>query len=71
MRCCGGGQLVEGRAAVCGGGGKVVEVAIELGHVILGGMYCGGMGGHLRGDSVVSHRKVGGAKLVTTLGGSP
>ena len=45
MRCCGSGQLVKGRAAVCGGGGKVVKAAIELGHVTLGCRSCGGMGG--------------------------
>ena len=44
----------------------------ELGHIILRGrsLTSGGMGGKRRGDSMVSHCKVGGAKGATTLGGS-
>ena len=64
MCCCGGGQLFEGRDAVCGGRGKVVKVAIELGHVILRGrsLTSGGMVGQSHIDYVSSHLKVGGSK---------
>ena len=57
LRCCGCVQLVEGRATVCGGDSKVVEVNIELVHVIRRGrsLASGGMGGQRRGDSVGSH----------------
>ena len=63
--------MVKGRATVGGGGGKVVKVTIELGHVIRRGRSStsGGMGGRRRSDSIGSHCKIGRAKLVTTMGG--
>ena len=72
--CCGGvSELVEVRATVCGDDGKVVKVAIKLGHVIFRGrsLTSGGMGGQHRGDLMGSHCKVGGVKRVTMLGVSP
>ena len=47
-------------------------MAIKLGHVIRrgGSSTSGGIGGQLRGDAVGIRFKVGGAKGVTTIGGS-
>ena len=56
--------MVESHTAVCSGGGKDVEVAIELGHIIFRGrsLTSDGMGGQRRGDYVDIHCKVGGDK---------
>ena len=65
--------MVESHTAVCSGGGKDVEVAIELGHIIFRGrsLTSDGMGGQRRGDYMGRHYKVGGSTRVTTMLGNP